>query len=107
MADGLMQDLRWWWVNLIAEIRLRWQLAMYGEVMILNAIDAIHAAGHQIDEEPVDAKGALYFHDIALAHLKQVISYEDEPGPTDPYEYEGDGVSHVVPKDYAIHQGNQ
>ena len=118
MADRMKLFKLWWWRFLFNELRLRWQLARYGEVMILNAIDAIDAANHQLDDalavalglDPVvretDIAAARDYMTIAIAHLKKVIDYSgDEPDPTEPYE--DDGILHVVPKDYAINQGNK
>ena len=136
MADRMKLFKLWWWRFGFNELRLRWQLARYGEVMILNAIDAIDAANHQLDDalavalglDPVvretDIAAARDYMTIAIAHLKKVIDYSgDEPDPTEPNEdygitgprprfidekeREDYGILHVVPKDYAINQGNK
>lgn len=74
MSD-LIRDLRWWW----GDIKLRWHLAMEGEVAVLNVIDAVEGALIHIDEPPIDPVEASIYLKRAVLDLKQLINYEDEP----------------------------
>lgn len=89
--------MKQWFRDRTEGLRLRWQLAMHGEVMILNAIDAIQAAAHQLTY-PIDQHACRSFLYDASLNLKQLINYIDEPEPTFPDEHEADGI--VVPRDF-------
>lgn len=69
----LVRDLRWWW----GEVKLRWKLAMEGEVAILNAIDAVDAALISTDE-PADMDAVREYICKARTTLKDAIGYVDE-----------------------------
>ena len=64
------------------DLKLRWRLARHGEVMILNAIDAIESARINCKSDlfgPAQPVMAELYHGIALGYLKRAIGYEDEP----------------------------